>query len=273
MQAKLRLVSQPTIELRYRVHAALEEWVVPEGTVPESIPHSSCTQHILALLSFWSKSAGRPLFVARNLAVRWLETHPAIGIDPDVCLLDPPPPDVESLSSLCLWKAGHVAPPLAFEVVSRNHPYKDYVGIQERYATIGTRELVVFDPLLQGPKSLGGPVLFQLWRRGADDLFERSYAGPGPVYCETLEAWLAEADGLLRISHDRAGRACFLTEQEYERAEKERERAEKEHERAEKEHERAEKERERAEKERERAARIELEHRLAALESALRKRS
>ena len=221
--------------------------------MPESIPHSSSTQHILALLSFWASSAGRPLFVARNLAVRWLEARPAVGIDPDVCLLDPPPLEVESLSSLCLWKAGHLAPPLAFEVVSQSHPYKDYVGIQERYATIGTRELVVFDPLLQGPKSLGGPVLFQLWRRAADDLFERMYSGPGPVFCETLEAWLAEEGGLLRISRDRAGHERWLTEQEYERAEKERERAEKEQ--------------ERAEKERERAARIELERRIAEIEA------
>jgi Uma2 family endonuclease len=266
MHATLGLVSLPTIELRYRVSAPLEDWVVPEGTVPESIPHSSCTQHILALLSFWAQNAGRPLFAARNLAVRWLEARPAIGIDPDVCLLDPPPPEVDSLSSLCLWKAGHVAPPLAFEVVSASHPYKDYVGIQERYATIGTRELVVFDPLLQGPKSLGGPVLFQLWRRGPDELFERTYAGPGPVFCEALEAWLAEEGGRLRISRDRAGRERWLTEQEYERAEKERERVEKERERAEKEH-------ERAEKEHERAARIELEQRLSQLEAAMRQRS
>src|SRR6188472_4050219 len=124
MQAKLRLVSLPTIELRYRVRAPLEEWVVPEGTVPESIPHSTSTEHIWALLSFWAASAERPLFVARNLAVRWLETRPAVGIDPDVCVLDPPPPEVDSLSSLCLWKTGHVAPPLAFEVVSASHPYK-----------------------------------------------------------------------------------------------------------------------------------------------------
>jgi len=273
MHATLRVVSQPTIELRYRVRPPLEEWVVPEGTVPESIPHSTGTQHILALLSFWAARAERPLFAARNLAVRWLEAHPAIGIDPDVCLLDPPPPEVESLSSLCLWKPGHVAPPLAFEVVSQSHPYKDYVGIQERYATIGTRELVVFDPLLHGPKAFGGPVLFQLWRRGVGDLFERVYAGPGPVFCETLEAWLAEAGGLLRISRDRAGQDRFLTEHEYERAEKERERAEKERERTEKERERAEKERERAEKERERAARIELEERLAALETTVRERT
>ena len=273
MHATLGLVSLPTIELRYRVSAPLEDWVVPEGTVPESIPHSSCTQHILALLSFWAANAGRPLFAARNLAVRWLEARPAIGIDPDVCLLDPPPPEVDSLSSLCLWKAGHVAPPLAFEVVSASHPYKDYVGIQERYATIGTRELVVFDPLLQGPKSLGGPVLFQLWRRGPDDLFQRTYAGAGPVFCEALEAWLAEEGGRLRISRDRAGHERWLTEQEYERAEKERERAEKEQERAEKEQERAEKEQERAEKEQERAARIAVEQRLAELEAAMRQRS
>jgi Uma2 family endonuclease len=252
-------MSLPTIEFRYRVSAPLEEWVIPEGTVPESIPHSSCTQHIWALLSFWAANAGRPLFVARNLAVRWLEARPAVGIDPDVCLLDPPPPEVETLSSLRLWMAGHVPPPLAFEVVSASHPYKDYVGIQERYATIGTRELVVFDPLLQGPKALGGPVLFQLWRRDTDDLFQRIYAGSGPVFCETLEAWLGEGGGQLRISRDRAGRDRWLTEPEYERADKERERADKE--------------RERTDKERERTARLELEQRLSALEAALRERS
>jgi Uma2 family endonuclease len=249
MRATLRAVSQPTIELRYSVRAPLEEWVVPEGTVPESIPHSTCTTHLGALLSFWASRAERPLFVARNLAVRWLEARPAIGIDPDVCLLEPPPPEVESLSSLCLWKPGHVAPPLAFEVVSQSHPYKDYVGIQERYATIGTRELVVFDPQLQGPKSLGGPVLLQIWRRDAGDLFKRTYAGPGPVYCETLDAWLAEESGLLRISNDRAGHDRWLLEHESERAEKERLRAENE---------------------RARAARIELEERLAALKKATR---
>src|SRR6478736_4719179 len=118
MHATLGSMSLPTIELRYRVSAPLEDWVIPEGTVPESIPHSGCTQHIGALLSFWAASAGRSLFVARNLAIRWLESHPAVGIDPDVCLLDPPPPEVESLSSLRLWIPSHVAPPLAFEVVS-----------------------------------------------------------------------------------------------------------------------------------------------------------
>jgi len=252
MRATIQLVSAPTIELCYQLGAPLEEWVIPEGTVPESIPHSSCTLHIWSLLAFWAKNAGRELFVARNLAVRWLESRPAIGIDPDVCVLEPPPPEVEALSSLCLWKPGHVPPVLAFEVVSQSHPYKDYVGIQERYATIGTRELVVFDPLLHGPKSLGGPVLFQLWQRTAEDRFERVYAGTGPVFCETLDAWLAEEGGRLRISSSRFGQHRWLTESEYERAEKEHEQAEKE---------------------RERSARIELERRLTELEGARREGS
>jgi hypothetical protein len=46
--------------------------------------------------------------------------------------------------SLCC-EAGAHPPRISFEVVSRNHPHKDYVALHERYAAMD-RELVVFDP-------------------------------------------------------------------------------------------------------------------------------
>jgi hypothetical protein len=195
-----------------------------------------------------------------------LEERPGVGIDPDVALLDPPPDEVLGMRSLCLWKPGHLAPKLSFEVVSHNHPYKDYVGVQERYAAFGARELVVFDPMRVGPRALGGPFAIQVWRRDDAGIFARQYAGDGPVFLETLRAWALADGALLEIADDHAGKHRWPTAEAYERAEKERERAEKERERAEK-------ERDRAEKERERATRLEVEERLAALERSLRDRS
>jgi hypothetical protein len=187
-----------------------------------------------------------------------------------VCVLDPPPPEANELSSLCLWKPGHLPPSICFEIVSRNHPHKDYTELQDRYAFVGARELVVFDPFLAGPHALGGPTLLQLWRRDRTGMLERVHAGTEPVASEVLGAWLLPTRTLLEIADDRAGSRRWMTGDEVadvKQAEAERERAEKEHERAEKEHERAEKERERAEKERERAARLELERRIAEMKA------
>jgi hypothetical protein len=265
------------VGVRYPVQSRLDAWVLPEGTVAESIPHDVAAQRLKSLLEVWIAQGGRPRIAARNLAIRWLESAPQVGIDPDVCLLEPPPPEVSELSSLCLWKPGHLPPSICFEVVSRNHPHKDYTELQDRYALVGARELVVFDPLLAGPRAFGGPVLLQLWRTDALGVLERVYAGSEPVLSEVLGAWLHPSRTALDIANDREGvdrwhtweelKDLESTRAERERIAKERERAEKERERAEKERERAEKERERAEKERERAARLELEQRLLALES------
>jgi hypothetical protein len=239
--------------------------------VPESTAHDAAVLQIYLLLVEWAAKQPTKVRIARNLAVRWLETHPQSGIDPDLCVMDPPPPGTDrDLSSLCLWKPGHVAPRFCVEVVSANHPYKDYVEIVERYASMGAPELLVFDPLLQGPRSLGGPVPLQLWRRDATGTFERVHYGDQPVHSNALDAWLIAQPPRLVIAHDRAGSRPWLTETERERAEKERAILDWERERAEKERERAEKERERAEKEREQAARIELERRLADLEAKLK---
>jgi len=268
------------VSLRYAVRPALEEWVVPEGSVPESIPHEEAAERLRLVLAPWAERTNGSVRIAKNLAVRWLEKVPQVGIDPDVCVLDPVPPDYSELSSLCLWKPGHVAPKLCFEVVSKNHPYKDYAAIQDRYAAIATDELVVFDPGLHGPRSLGGPVLLQLWRRDELGLFERIHFSNEPAYSRILQAWLQPGARFLSISDDRQGERVWKTSEELERdararaeaaseqANSERERAEAERERAEAERERAEAERERAreERDRERAAREDLERRLSALE-------
>jgi hypothetical protein len=160
------------------------------------------------------------------------------------------------LKSLKLWEPGRVPPRLAIEVVSTSLPHKDYGSIQERYAAMGVEELVVFDPLLCGPRSLGGPVALQLWRRDATLAFQRMQFGPDPVHSQVLDAWFI-ADGRdLQISNDRRGTLLWLTaEEQLVSAQSEAERAHAEAERA------------HAEAEQERQARQDLERRVQELES------
>jgi Uma2 family endonuclease len=274
MHAKLgrTMQARSSLLVRYAVRPEPEAWVIPEGTVPESTAHDAAVLRIYLLLSEWAKGQPGNVRVARNLAVRWFPDHPQSGIDPDLSILAPAPEEMaDDLESLCLWKPGHVAPRFCVEVVSHRHPHKDYVDVIDRYASLGVEELFVFDPLLYGPRKLGGPVTLQLWRRDATGVFERVHFSNEPVHSHALSAWLHFEDGQLEIADDRAGTERWLTELEHERAEHERALAKAERERTEKERERAEKERERTEKERERAARLDLERRVAELEAQLLK--
>jgi hypothetical protein len=216
--------AHPAVSVRYAIRWVPEAWVLPEGTVPESIPHDEAARYLQLVLIHWAVRSGRDIRIARNLAIRWIENAPRIGIDPDVCVLEPAPPGGDDLGSLRLWLPGHHPPPLCFEVVSANHPHKDYAAIQDRYAAMGTKELVVFDPLLAGPAALGGPVPLQLWRRDASGTFERVHFGDRPVFCETLEAWLVPEGRLLIVKDSLKSEDRWLTGEERERAEKERER-------------------------------------------------
>jgi hypothetical protein len=251
------------VSVRYPVATRSVEWELPEGTVPESAVHDAACKHLVLLLDAWAAMSGVDAMIVRNLAVLWLEEQPKVGVDPDVCVLRPPPPERDLVDSIRLWIDGHEPPPICFEVVSKNHPYKDYGDVHERYAAMGTQELFVFDPLLAGPKALGGPVSLEVWRRDPTGVFERAYFGQGPAYSEVLGVWVFVKEHRLALAFDRDGERQLYTLEEKERSEKDRERSEKDRERAEK-------ERERAEKERERAARIELEARVAELERKLR---
>jgi Uma2 family endonuclease len=218
MQAILGPAMQPlsVVSLRYPVRPKLEAWVLPEGKVPEATAHQMAVYRIYGLLLAWSERIRpeRSVRIAADLAVRWIQEHPRTGADPDVCVIEPGPPDFDDLRSLRLWEPDRVAPRLAIEVVSASLPHKDYGSIQERYAAMGVEELIVFDPLLCGPASLGGPVPLQLWRRDETFAFQRVSFGSEPVHSAVVDAWFI-ADGRdLNISNDRRGTQRWLTTQE-----------------------------------------------------------
>ncbi len=214
--------SRPTgrVTLRYDVDTARDEWTLPEEPVPESQPHDRVLDLIKAILLCWVARTGRSAQVARNLAVRWDETRPNVGVDPDLCVISPRTPEGDDLTSLCTWKPGHRPPVIALEVVSESKPGKDYVSAPERYAASGTGELWIFDPKLAGPVSHGGPHRLQVWRRSADGAFERVYAGEGPAYSAQADAWLFAVDEgrRLRVADDREGTSWWPSAVEAERA-------------------------------------------------------
>ncbi|MEZ4219620.1 MAG: Uma2 family endonuclease [Polyangiaceae bacterium] len=224
--------SSAWVDVRYRVQPSADAWILPEVPVPESREHNQSSRHLVALLEAWVARTGLDAIVGQNLALRWAEWNPRMGIDPDVALIVPAPPKDEPLPSLCTWKPGHAVPRLAIEVVSKHHPYKDYRDLHERYGASGVGELWVLDPEGHGPKSLGGPVPIQQWVR-RDRTFERVHFGAGPIYSEAISAWLW-ADPI-RITDDADGKRVWMTVTEAERAAKEEALAAKEAERAAKE--------------------------------------
>lgn len=108
--------------VRYTVPRLRAGWELSDETMPESVVHDEAVELLKALLAAFAARAGG-MQVVRNLAVRWAKEHPRIGVDPDVAVLSPPPPDPTELRSVRTWESGHAAPVLAIEVVSETNPH------------------------------------------------------------------------------------------------------------------------------------------------------
>jgi Uma2 family endonuclease len=189
--------------------------------MPESVVHDEAVELLKALLLAFAARAGN-MQVVRNLAVRWDAEHPQIGVDPDVSVLSPPPPNRAELRSVRTWLEGHSAPIVAVEVVSETNPHKDYVVAPDKYAASGVGELWIFDPMLAGPTSHGGPFRLQVWHREGDGDLIRIYAGDGPAPSPTLNAYLVvvHEGRKLRIADDADATRFWMTGEESERAAK-----------------------------------------------------
>jgi Uma2 family endonuclease len=201
------------VRLVYEVEEQPERWLLDEDDMPETPLHHACLLLLDLILSAWVARSGRSAMVARNLACRWDDSDARVGVDPDLCLIEPaPPPDLKQLR---LWEPGHVAPRLAFEIVSGSTAAKDYQEAPARYARLGTREVWVFDPLREGPSLTGGPFVLQGWRWNGEQM-ERVHAGDGPAWSEELGAWLVVTEGgkRLRVADDPEGRKLWPTEAE-----------------------------------------------------------
>lgn len=248
----------------YEVPDADESWELEEEDMPESAWHDAIIDLVKALLKAWASRTEIHALIASNLALRWDKSRWKIGVDPDLALYVPPPPEGDETSSVCTWEPGHSPPRIALEVVSKSTAAKDYVTAPDQYAASGTTELWVFDPKRYGPKQHGGPYRLQLWRRDERGVFRQLYRGDGPVQSPELGAWLVltERGKRLRIADDADGQRLWPTGEEL--AEQQREHAQREQELAEQQRESAQREQERAQ---ERATALEAE--LASLRAEL----
>jgi hypothetical protein len=92
----------------------------------------------------WYASLGKPRLVGACQLLYYKRGNPSKVVAPDVYDLPGVPPDTR-IRSWQVWKTG-IVPDLAIEVVSSSDPYKDDADPPPRYAELGVKELVIFDP-------------------------------------------------------------------------------------------------------------------------------
>jgi len=207
----------PKVMIAYEVPAADATWELEEENVPESAWHDAIIELLKLILRAWAERAAVDSLIASNLALRWDPERWKVGVDPDVAVYLPAPPEGDDTTSVCTWQPGHHPPRVAVEVVSPSTATKDYLTKPEQYAASGTHELWVFDPKLLGPRERGGPFLLQLWRRDEAGVFRQLYRGDGPCRSPELGAWLVVTDGdtRLRLADDRDGQKRWPTAAEH----------------------------------------------------------
>jgi Uma2 family endonuclease len=193
-------------------------YLTDEEDMGESAEQGEIIRMLLSALSQLAIERGlsRVYFGADNFFA-WVEEEPLVRVSPDVYLVDDPPP-LPLPKSWQTWLPGHRAPRWAVEIVSDEWK-KDYEDAPPKYAQLGTRELVIFDPAAAiTPDRKGQRVPFQVYRRDADGLFVRVHRGDGPVRCEEIDASLiAERHASavrLRVARDEAGKDLVLTAEE-----------------------------------------------------------
>jgi Uma2 family endonuclease len=235
-------------------------YLTDEEDMGQNVEQADEIHETLSALEVLAEERGwKDVLCASDSFFAWIEAEPLVRVSPDVYLLDHPPPRPWP-KMWQTWVPGHKAPRWALEIVSDDWK-KDYEDNPPKYAQLGTRELVIFDPqaAAAGPNGNGAPVRvpLQVYRRGADGAFVRVYRGNGPAHSEELDAWLVvQRDGgvvRIRIARDTAGADIVPTALEAKRASDEKSRLADEARRVADE------------------ARIQAEERLRVLEAELRK--
>ncbi len=205
-------------------------WYLDEDEMVESCEQGATIRIMLSSLSELARQRGwkRVLFGADNYFA-WVPEEPRVRVSPDVYWMDDPP-EPPMPSGWQTWQEGHHPPRWAVEIVSIDWK-KDYLEGPEKYAQLGCRELVLFDPeMVRCAVKNKLREALTVYRKGEDGLFVKVYAGAGPSYSAELNAWLhVRMDGSvarLRIALDAEGKELVPTESE--RAEAEAKRAEAE---------------------------------------------
>ncbi len=203
-------------------------YLTEEEDVGESVEQSSILWKLLSALGQLAvERRWESVFLSGDNFFAWVPEEPLVRVSPDAYLLDDPPPPPRP-RSWQTWLPGHRPPRWAVEVVSEDWK-KDYEDNPPKYAQLGTKELVIFDP---EAKASGDPrtrVPLQIYRRGADGAFMLAYRGDGPTWSQEIAAYLVvvleEGAPRLRIARDPEGKDHVPTAEERALAEAEGKRA------------------------------------------------
>ncbi len=200
-------------DLPPELQGAQVDWTRWYLTDEEDMGESCEQQLIIALLLSVLQELARErrwtrCFIGADAFFAWVPEHPLVRVSPDVYILDDPP-SAPMPKSWQTWLPGHHAPRWSAEIVSDDWR-KDYEEAPAKYAQLGSRELVLFDPdAAVGLASPPSRVPLTIYRRGEDGVLAKSYAGDGPAYSVELGAWLQvhrqEKVARLRLSYDEAG--------------------------------------------------------------------
>jgi hypothetical protein len=137
------------------------------------------------LVEQWLAQRRVKALVGADQFIYWRQHDPHRRVAPDVYVL----PGVAPATHVRAWKVWEtgIAPSFCFEVVSRDWE-KDDTGAPERYAALGARELVIFDPAWAGRS---GGLRWQVYRRLARRGLVRVEATNGDrVRSRVLGCWL-----------------------------------------------------------------------------------
>jgi Uma2 family endonuclease len=198
-------------------------WYLPdEEDMGEGADQGEIIRVLLSSLAQLAAERGwPPVYLGADQFFAWVREEPLVRVSPDVYLVDDPPlPPMPKMWST--WLPGHKAPRWAVEIVSEDWK-KDYEEGPPKYAQLGARELVIFDPeVALNADTRGVRVPLQVYRRGADGAFVRVYCGDGPAPSAEIGAalaWQREGNTVrLRIARDAAGSSIVLTAEERVRA-------------------------------------------------------
>jgi Uma2 family endonuclease len=237
---------------------AIDPTVYPvEEKVGEDLLQRFIVEMLRPLIAALFAKQGRKALVGADQFIYWEQHNPRKAVAPDVYVL----PGLDPRTRVKAWKVWEtgIAPSFALEVMSDDER-KDVEQSPVRYAELGVKELVVFDP---EPERRADGVRFRVYRKvGKRGLVLVEVTNEDRVRSKELGCWLrAVGEGVdlrLRVGLGPQGDELLWTEGE--RAEQER---------AAREQERAAREREAARAEQERAARLRAEQEVARLRAEL----
>jgi Uma2 family endonuclease len=165
-------------------------WYLDEDDMVESWEQGAIIRTLLSSLEELARlKAWRKVLFGADNYFAWLPDEPRVRVSPDVYLVDDPPePPIPA--GWQTWLPGHHPPRWAVEIVSSDWK-KDYEEAPAKYAQLGCRELILFDPdVARAAVSGKSRVALTAYRRGQDGLFVQTYSGTGPVFSAELDAWL-----------------------------------------------------------------------------------